>query len=190
MYETTDDPYCYPGTNILKNVPGLRDPIALDEFEAAASAQRSDEPLPAGRLSIRHYQAIHHHLFQDVYRWAGRFRTVRISKAGSPFCYPEYICSEMKTLFADLKVQRFLRGLSHSLFAASAAHFLGTLNAIHAFRDGNGRAQNAFLALLADQAAHPLALEELDPEAFVAAMISSFHGDERPLADQIRGLMG
>jgi fido (protein-threonine AMPylation protein) len=55
------------------------------------AAQRADEPLPSGRLSVRHYRAIHHHLFQDVYEWAGDFGTVRISKDGSMFCYPDYI---------------------------------------------------------------------------------------------------
>jgi cell filamentation protein len=37
-----------------------------------------------------------------VYEWAGDFRTVRISKDGSMFCYPDYIPAEMQTLFARL----------------------------------------------------------------------------------------
>ena len=41
---------------------------------------RAAEPLPAGRVSVSHYRAIHRHLFQDVYSWAGRFRTVRLTK--------------------------------------------------------------------------------------------------------------
>jgi cell filamentation protein len=58
--------------------------------------QRLDEPLPAGRLSYTHYRALHHHLFGDVYGWAGRLRTVRISKGDSIFCYPENIDAEMR----------------------------------------------------------------------------------------------
>jgi transposase-like protein len=50
--------------------------------------QRSAEPLPAGKLTYPHYCAIHRHLFQDVYTWAGKPRTVRIAKGGSMFCYP------------------------------------------------------------------------------------------------------
>ncbi|MGO4568529.1 hypothetical protein AB4Z52_26615 [Rhizobium sp. 2YAF20] len=42
-------------------------------------------------------------LFQDVYRWAGKYRTVRTSKGGSTFCFPEYIDGEMNQLFATLK---------------------------------------------------------------------------------------
>ena len=30
-------------------------------------------------------------LDQDVYAWAGKDRTVRLSKGGSTFCYPEHI---------------------------------------------------------------------------------------------------
>ena len=116
-------------------------------------------------------------------------RTVRISKVGSVFCYPEHVPVQMKVLFADLKARRFLQGLAPDAFAAGAAQFLSTLNAIHAFRDGNGRTQLAFLALLANQSGHPLTLEQLDPEAFLAAMIASFQGDEQPLAGQVRNLM-
>lgn len=147
-----------------------------------ATAQRAEEPLPVGRLAVRHYRAIHHHLFQDVYRWAGRFRTVRIAKGDSMFCYPEYIPEQMNTLFAELKGKGLLRELAPNAFAVAAARFLGTLNAIHPFRDGNGRAQLVFLALLADRAGHPLNLERLDPDSFLAAMIGSFNGNDRALS--------
>jgi cell filamentation protein len=69
MYDAIADPYCYGGTTVLKNVPDIRDQTALDEYEAAMTAQRADEPLPAGHLSVTHFRAIHHHLFQDVYAW-------------------------------------------------------------------------------------------------------------------------
>jgi cell filamentation protein len=50
MYEAHADLYCYPGAAVLKNVPGLRSQDDLDRFEAAATTQRADEPLPTGRL--------------------------------------------------------------------------------------------------------------------------------------------
>jgi cell filamentation protein len=167
MYEAQPDPYCYPGTEVLENVPGLRDAAALEEFELAIAAQRASEPLPAGRLSARHYRAIHHHLFQDVYGWAGRYRTVRLTKGRSTFCYPENIAPEMTRLFFALKRARFLRRLSADEFAARAAHFLAELNAIHPFREGNGRTQLSFVVLLAFRAGHPLSLTRLDPGEFL-----------------------
>ncbi len=106
MYDSTPDPYCYPGTSVLKNLLGLREQAQLDAFEALITAQRAEEPLPRGRLGYAHYRAIHRHLFQDVFAWAGRLRNVRIAKGGSMFCYPEHIDSEMRKLFDGLARDR------------------------------------------------------------------------------------
>ncbi|WP_309500932.1 hypothetical protein [Bradyrhizobium arachidis] len=91
MYDAVEDPYCYPGTTVLKNKLNLRKQTELDAFEAEITAQRAEEPLPSGRLGYAHYKAIHKHLFQDVFAWAGKIRKVWISKGGSMFCYPESI---------------------------------------------------------------------------------------------------
>jgi len=125
MYAASADPYCYPGTTVLKNIPDLRDQSALERYEAAMTAQRADEPLPQGRFSISHYRAIHHHLFQDMYSWAGKYRTVRLAKSGSAFCYPENIAHEMRVLFASLKTKRSWRDLPRQAFAWEAAAFFG-----------------------------------------------------------------
>lgn len=189
IYAAFADPYCYVGTTVLKNVRGLRDQAALDRLEAVSFALRSEEPLPPGNLSVRHFLAVHRHLFQDVYRWAGKPRTIRISKDGNPFCYPENIRSELERLFLWLHSEHCLSGLDATTFAVRLAHFLAELNAIHPFREGNGRAQNAFAMIIAAQADHPLRMEALDPEAFRRAMITSFTGNEKPLADQLRALL-
>lgn len=190
MYEAADDPYCYPGTGILKNRLNLRKQADLDAFEAEITAQRAAEPLPAGQLGYAHYRAIHRHLFQDVYTWAGTIRTVRISKGGNPFCFPEHIGREMRRLFAALADRKYFQGLGADDFAAEAAHFLADLNAIHPFREGNGRTQLSFLMLLADQAGHPLKLERLDPKEILDAIIKSFGGNEAPLLAILKRLVG
>ncbi len=189
MYDATDDPYCYPGTSVLKNLPDLRMQSELDKYEAIAVAKRAQEPFPIGKLNYSHYRAIHHHLFRDVYSWAGRLRRVRITKGTSTFCYPEHIGREMKKLFAWLEGENHLRDLDSGTFAANAGHFLAELNAIHPFREGNGRTQNVFLLMLADRAGHPLDLQRLHPPDMLHATIASFAGDERPLADLILSLM-
>ena len=73
------------------------------------------------------------------------------------------------------------KGLTQDEFAKKAAAFLATLNVIHTFREGNGRAQLSFLLLLSENADHPLDLAHMDPAAMLEAMIASFFGDERPL---------
>ncbi len=110
--------------------------------------------MPPGQLSVTHYKRLHYHLFQDVYSWAGKFRTVRISKKDSMFCYPENISGEMNILFDKLRQEKHLKSLELKIFAHKAAHFLAELNAIHPFREGNGRTQLAFLTILASQAGH------------------------------------
>lgn len=189
MYDAVTDSYCYEETTVLKNIPGIRDQAALNAFEAAMTTQRSDEHLPEGALDVRHYYAIHNHLFQDVYSWAGETRTVRISKDDNAFCYPEYIEQEMQALFNDLKNQNYFNELSADEFATRAAHFLSTLNAIHPFREGNGRAQTSFLLLLADRTGHSLNLNKLVPEHFMKAMIASFEKNEDLLVEEIKELL-
>ena len=63
MYAAIADPYCYLGTTVLKNRLELRDQARLDAFEKEVTSIRADEEVPAGRLSYRHYRAIHRHLF-------------------------------------------------------------------------------------------------------------------------------
>jgi cell filamentation protein len=189
VYAATSDPYCYKGTAVLKNRARLRDQAALVLFEHESVLQRADEPYPAGPLGVAHYKALHRHLFQDVYRWAGRFRTVRIAKGGSAFCYPENIGREMRRLFGGLRDGAGLIDLSPTEFSRQAAHFLAELNAIHPFREGNGRTQLAYLGLLADGARQTLAFDRLQPQAILQAMIASFGGNERPLAKVIRSLL-
>lgn len=189
MYEAVADEYCYPGTTVLKNKLDLRNAEELAAFEAEVSDARADEELPAGDLDYEHFRSIHRHLFQDVYEWAGEPRTVRISKGGSMFCFPENIEDEATRLFAALKRDGSLQGLVSRAFAIKSAHFLAELNAIHAFREGNGRAQLSLFLLLGHQAGHSLSFEEFDPNAFLAAMIASFDGDERSLATIIENLI-
>jgi len=62
-------------------------------------------------------------------------------------------------------------------------------NAIHPFREGNGRTQLTYLTLLAARAGHPLALARMEPAAMLAAMVASFKSDETPLAALIGGLI-
>jgi cell filamentation protein len=111
-----------------------------------------------------------------------------MSKGGSPFCFPENIEGQANKLFDDLRTADYLRNLDAQAFASKAAHFLSELNAIHAFREGNGRSQLTFLVLLADHAGHPLKIERLDPTQMLAAIIASFDGDEQPLANLIHDL--
>lgn len=182
MYATEDDPYCYPGTGILKNKFGIRDQEQLSALETELAMVRADEPLPEGRLNVPHFLAVHHHLFQDLYDWAGVPRTVRTWKGNSHFCYPEHIEAQLAQAFSKLASNNYFTAMSKQAFSDNAAEFLATLNVIHAFREGNGRAQLSYMVLLAREAGYELDVSRIDPGVFLDAMILSFHGNEVPLS--------
>lgn len=187
-YDAFDDPTVYKGTAVLKNRLGIRDAATLEAFELEMTTLRAAEGLPEGRFTASHYCRVHHHLFQDVYRWAGRYRSVQTAKGGNLFCRPEFIAGQMQQLFDQLGRNERLAGLTFEKFAQGAASFLATLNAIHPFREGNGRSQLSFLHVLAIEAGHPLALRRVSRATFLPAMIASFAGDEHPLIAELLGL--
>ena len=100
-----DAQYCYPGTNVLKNKLGIRDLGILHEAERDYSAVRQAELVNqggTGDFSFKHLCSIHKHLFGDVYSWAGKTRTVDISK-GTIFCLVQFIESQFDDLYRNLK---------------------------------------------------------------------------------------
>ena len=188
-YDAFDDPYCYPGTTVLRNLLELRDQTELDAFEVEISTLRAEEPLPGGDFNPGHYCAVHHHLFQDVYAWAGQYRTVRISKGGNSFCYPEHIPGQMDQLFERLRGGETFEGLGEEAFVEKLTIFLSDLNAIHPFREGNGRTQLSFIGLIGDTYGHSFHFERLSRETFLPAIIESFSGKLQPPREQLRALL-
>jgi len=188
-YDAFDDPYAYPGTSVLRNRLDIRNPGILEAFEVEISTLRAEEPLPHGTFDPAHYCGIHHHLFQDVYEWAGQYRSVRTSKGDNAFCYPEHIPAQMNALFLSIRGGEGFAEKSRRDFLREATRFLGELNAIHPFREGNGRAQLAFLGLIGETVGHPFAFERIDRNAFLQAMIESFLGRLEGLAAELGKLL-
>lgn len=188
-YTSGQEKLCYPGTGVLRNKAGIREQQLLDAFELEMVITRSKEAWPSGILNHSHYLSLHHHLFQDVYDWAGTIRTVRIGKDGIWFCYPEHIVAEMERLFGWLAMENCFQGLSSREFAGKSARFLSELNAIHPFREGNGRTQMSFLTLLTGNAGLPFNFYALDPQKAMNAMIDSFKGQLLPLENLISELV-
>ncbi|MFC4670688.1 Fic/DOC family protein [Seohaeicola nanhaiensis] len=185
-YDVSEDPLCYPGTGVLRNKADLKDQDELDQFEQLMFLTRSEEPLPEGALDYAHYRAIHHHFFQDVYSWAGQPRQIRTAKGGNWFCYPEYIDTEMNRVFRELSEENHLADTtSLQDFALRAAHYIAEINAVHPFREGNGRCQLTLLDILMQVAGLEMIEDNIDEEEFMQAMIASFAGDESPLVDAI-----
>ena len=188
----TADPYVYPGTDVLRNLLDLRDGAALAEREAALSAIRIaqlERRFIPGDFDLAHLQATHRYIFGDIYPWAGELRTVRIAKGGDLFALPEHIGPYLTTLLADLAHEDRLHGQDREQFLERLTHYYAEFNAVHPFREGNGRSQRAFLGQIAKAAGYPIAWVHLDAERNILAAHESHRGNNSPLHEMLDDLL-
>lgn len=164
-----DDSYVYPGTRILRNKLNIRDTVELDYAERRYTTIRSRQGIPKGNFDLKHLKAIHHHLFQDLYEWAGEIRTVEISKGGSQFQFRQYVGTGMADVHRRPVASSFLKNLGRPAFASAGANIIGDVNYVHPFREGNGRTQLQYLKQLAEQAGHPLDLTKIHAAGWIEA---------------------
>lgn len=159
-----DDPYCYPNTHVLINRRGYQDPERLEAFEAQSIAHKlvmlSLRPI-SGPFDEARLRATHRRLFDDVYDWAGQFRTVtglmyKQRESGGVVVYGDSanVQRELRRVFRVLDDEGSLSKADVDEFAQRAAYFYGELDAIHPFREGNSRTLRQFFADLAVNAGH------------------------------------
>jgi len=188
-YGDSADVYTDPKTGVLNNKLGLTTEQGLERAEAAASALRlhalTRSPI-AGNFDLSHLKAIHKKLFGDIYPWAGQVRTVDISKGDSRFAHYAYIEAEAKKLTDQLKREQNLRGLSADRFSQRAGHYLGELNVIHPFREGNGRSLRAYMGQIAQEAGYAIKWEGIERKDMTQASIEAYQGSSERMARLIR----
>lgn len=184
------DPYLHRSVAILRNKLEILQPAALERVERQLVAQRIRQGVPDGRFGLDHLRAIHRHLFQDIYDWAGEIRTVELSKAGHQFQLCRYIETGIGDIHRRLVEADFLKGLDKRRFAQGAGELIGDLNYVHPFREGNGRTQLQYLKLLGAQAGHRLHLDRLDPLAWLDASRAAHNADYGPMAAEIERIAG
>jgi fido (protein-threonine AMPylation protein) len=150
----------YPGSDVLKNNLGLRDvnELARAELLFVADRLRDGLPVEARRIDQQGLRAIHHHLFQDLYPWAGQYRAYTTGRGPAPFARPDFIEPALEGVFTALRSESNLAGLNLEQFASRAAHYVNEINAVHPFVEGNGRTQRVWLRNIADGAGYRLKL--------------------------------
>ena len=170
---------CYSGTTILINKFDIRDEEKLNEVESVLASVRYAEWLNAPKadsFDFEHYKAIHHFLFSDLYDWAGQIRTVNISKKGTNFIPAENIEEQAALVFKRLKKCNYFKGLDHSEFVDEIVDFYCVTNALHPFREGNGRTQRVFLTQLIRNAGYDINFADMDTELLMITTIQSAQG--------------
>ncbi|BBG03574.1 MULTISPECIES: Fic/DOC family protein [Pseudonocardia] len=185
------DPYLDLDAGVLRNRLGITDAGELARAEAELTALRlielRQEPLP-GRYDLDHLQDFHHHIFCDIYDWAGELRTVSLGK-GQLFCLPQHLESSGEDIFDRLHRTQLLRGRHLGSFVTGLAELLGDINALHPFREGNGRTQRAFMAQLARAAGYELRWTAMDADENNHASRLSLAGDNSALHAMIARLV-
>jgi cell filamentation protein len=185
------DPYTDPVTGVLHNKLGLSASGELEtaerEITHAALIFLKESPVPPS-YDLGHLCTIHRRIFGDIYDWAGQLRTVAIAK-GTWFCLPQYIESAAAETFRALHGENLLRGLPRDVFTERLTYYLGEINAVHPFREGNGRAQRAFFEQLAGDAGFILDWQRLDADRNIAASAAIMHGDPAPMRKMLDELV-
>lgn len=179
----------YPGTEVLVNKLNIRDPIKLSEAERFYTDTRLLQGLPP-KVDPRTYEgfkAIHHHMFQDLYSWAGQERKYTTGRGPSPFAVPEQIGNWMEKQFSELRANNYLRGMDAATFSTKAAELVNEINAAHPFIEGNGRTQRIWLREIAHQAGYKLQLTSQDKQLWYDASKIGFEkADYRPMSRLIQ----
>ena len=177
-YGVGDDPYCYPGTNVLKNKLSINNEKLLFEAErdlssiSAATIEFKEPPYDLGYLCN-----IHQTLFSDLYEWAGKLRDVDISKGHTRFCNVSFIDGQANKLLSLLAKDNFLLGLEYSDFIEKLSEYYCELNIIHPFREGNGRAQRIFFEHLVINAGFEISFDTVSVDDWIEANILGVNCD-------------
>lgn len=167
------DSYVYPNTEVLKNKFGIRDSERLLEIEKTITLGAWQD-IREGKIKIKktfdykHLKSLHKELFKDLYDWAGKERTVDISKPGTLFCRAMFIEEEAKRIFNNLKKDNFLKDIKDkSKFSEKLGQLFLDINMLHPFREGNGRSQRLFIGDLAKENGYYLEWANISKEEMI-----------------------
>jgi cell filamentation protein len=189
-YQYLDHDYSYidPQTGVMRNKAGIDDDRLLTAFESLKVSVRLEE-LRAKPIKIENSETlldIHRHLFQDIYEWAGKVRTVEISNSGTQFFSLDYFHRAFPFIDSLIVQYRKIGRDDKPALAYKLAEILDTVNYLHPFREGNGRTQREFLRLLALEKGLDLNLNPPDnADIYERYMAGTVNSDVKVLSELI-----
>ncbi len=150
----------------LENKFGITDSAKLANLEERWTKRRAAELFERGLLDsfeVGTYQglaAIHAYLFQDVYDFAGKTRTVNLSKGSFRFAPLMYLDAAIEHVSA----------MPGSTYEEIVAKYV-EMNVAHPFREGNGRAMRIWLdRMLKKTLGVVVDWSRVDKDAYISAM--------------------
>ena len=168
--------YCYQNSNTLINKLEIKDQLTLQKYEARITAAKLlalRQKGITGNFDKNHFVSIHKYIFEDIYPFAGKFRTENIAKGYCRFAEWEYIEEELDKLLLKLKNENYLNEKSEEELAKALAYYMSELNVLHPFREGNGRTIREFIRQLALKNGYTLNLKKVEPQKMLNASIKS-----------------
>lgn len=177
---------CYEGTSCLINKFDIKDENKLSNIEAAitfAKASELEKTPINGIFDLEHYLSIHRYLFEDIYDWAGKIRTVEMSKKGTSFAKSEEIENLCNGCFVRLKNMNYFYNMSFTEFTENIVDLYCTINIIHPFREGNGRTLRIFISQLIRHNGYDIDFSAIDADELMIATIHSAAGINDYLID-------
>ncbi len=172
-----DSYYCYENSYVLINKLNITDAEKLKDAEREITSLRTAQIMMEknkDKFDFKYLKKLHHILLGDIYEWAGKIRTVNIAK-GDQFCLCQYIDEQMTELFLKLEKENYLQDCkSKEELGKRLAYYLSEINAIHAFREGNGRTQRLFIGQLANSVDYELDYSKITSEDMIQASKKAF----------------
>ena len=170
---------CYEGTTTLINKLGIKNEKELESSEALITAYKAasliNEPL-ARNFGFKNYKELHSVLFEDLYDWAGKTRTIALSKTATVFTAPERIEELGSLIFARLKKLDYFTKLPKKEFITEIADLYHSLNMLHPFREGNGRTERVFFVQFIRNAGYDIDYSTLNSELLMIGSIQAASG--------------
>ena len=168
-----------PGGDVLRNKLDLHNSFDLRIAEYRLRAMRQGE-LDRGEVDIprtfdsAHVQAIHRHLLQDVYDWAGEFRNVGISKNDQAFVSHDQVDELVDKIGEKLIRSQDWSAMNRQEFVENIAKVYAFQNMAHPFREGNGASSKVYLAHVAALSPYKLDFDRVDKWEWNQAAQSSY----------------
>ncbi|HTV74152.1 MAG TPA: Fic family protein [Candidatus Acidoferrales bacterium] len=179
-----EDPYCYPGTTVLRNKFGIRDQAELTRVEGDVVGTQLRLLLKRGvpgDLSPAWHKRIHRELFGELYPFAGEYRETHIAKIGeAPYASPAYLETNAEQIFRELSKSAVLHEDSPERFRRELARVMGDVHVLHPFREGNTRTLQVAMREIGARAGHRLDWARMDPLILRRAGTAAAYGNYLP----------
>lgn len=189
------DPEKYPGTHTFVNLLDIRSAKELAAKEADITYVRGIElyqkpSLVLQSFDLPHLKAIHKYLLQDVFEWAGEIRSYDMSRNGDIFTPHQKIEYYAGVISTEIAADNYLKGHDADTICQKLARYLGLLNMLHPFSEGNGRTQRIFLSHLVLGVGYKLNWEAA-PQWMIVATAQNVHrsGDYEGMEAMIKRIL-